>query len=66
MLAVVERVFDHPHALHDLQLDEVQLSVEINAKGEVGILGTGGSVGGSGAIRLTFKRNANSAPAPAE
>ena len=39
-----------------IRLDEIELSVEINGEGEVKLLGTGGKVGGKGAIKLTFKR----------
>ena len=39
-----------------LELDEVELAVEVNAEGEVSILGTGGKAGGKGAITLKFKR----------
>lgn len=37
-------------------LDEVELSVEVNGKGQVSLLGTGGEAGGKGAIKLKFKR----------
>lgn len=41
----------------DMKLDEVTLSVEINGKGQVGILGTcSGEASGKGAITLKFKR----------
>ena len=39
-----------------LRLDEITLSVQVNAKGELGILGTGGELGGSGGITLKFVR----------
>lgn len=39
-----------------LQLEEITLSVQVNAKGELGILGTGGELGGSGGITLKFSR----------
>lgn len=39
-----------------LQLEEITLSVSVNAKGELGILGTGGELGGSGGIILKFVR----------
>ncbi len=37
-------------------LDEVELSVEVNGKGQVSLFGTGGEAGGKGAIKLKFKR----------
>ena len=60
--AVVNDLFDQePQAeanqpSHKLQLEEVTLSVQVNAKGELGILGTGGELGGSGGITLKFAR----------
>lgn len=39
-----------------MQLDEIELSVEVNAEGQVSLLGSGGKVGGKGAITLKFKR----------
>jgi hypothetical protein len=39
-----------------LQLDEITLSVEISGEGEIKLLGTGGKLGGKGAIELKFKR----------
>ena len=39
-----------------LQLEEITLSVQVNAKGELGILGTGGELGGSGGITMKFTR----------
>ena len=41
---------------HGLQLEEITLSVQVNAKGELSILGTGGEIGGSGGITLKFVR----------
>ena len=39
-----------------MQLDEVELSVEINGEGEVSLLGIGGKAGGKGAMTFKFKR----------
>ncbi|NEQ70829.1 MAG: hypothetical protein F6K21_36135 [Symploca sp. SIO2D2] len=39
-----------------LKLDEIELSVEISAEGQVKLLGTGGKAGTKGAITLKFKR----------
>lgn len=41
---------------HGLQLEEVTLSVQVNAKGELSILGTGGELGGAGGITLKFAK----------
>ena len=39
-----------------LQLEEITLSVQVNGKGELSILGSGGELGGSGGITLKFSR----------
>ncbi len=39
-----------------LQLDEIKLAVDISAKGEIKLLGTGIETSGKGAIELKFKR----------
>ena len=39
-----------------LRLEEVTLSVQVNAKGQLSILGTGGELSGSGGITLKFAR----------
>lgn len=40
-----------------MQLDEVELSVEINGEGEIGLLGIAGAkAGGKGAMTFKFKR----------
>ncbi|WP_416674629.1 Pepco domain-containing protein [Egbenema bharatensis] len=56
LLQVVSDVFDQANQQSDLQLDEVELSVEINAQGQVSIMGNGGSLSNRGAIKLKFKR----------
>ncbi|MGC0327475.1 hypothetical protein RKD23_000465 [Streptomyces sp. SAI-170] len=38
------------------RLEQVEVAVEINAKGTVSILGSGGEVGGSGGMTFTFVR----------
>ncbi len=57
LLQVVGEVFDQATQQSDLTLDEVELSVEINAQGQVSILGNGGSLSDKGAIKLKFKRS---------
>ncbi len=37
-------------------LDEIELAVEINGEGKIGIIGNGAKVGAKGAIKLKFKR----------
>lgn len=56
LLKVVSDVFDQANQQTGLQLDEVELSVEINAQGQVSLMGSGGSLSDKGAIKLTFKR----------
>ena len=42
----------------DMQLDEVTLTVEIDGKGRVGLMGTcNGEANGKGAVTLKFKRS---------
>ncbi|MEH1836289.1 MAG: hypothetical protein V7L29_30615 [Nostoc sp.] len=39
-----------------MQLDEIELSVEISAEGEIKLIGSGAKAGSKGAIKLKFKR----------
>lgn len=56
-LDVVEEAFEKTEKPKSgMRLDEVELSVEINGKGQVNLLGTGGEAGAKGAIVLKFKR----------
>lgn len=43
-----------------MQLDEIQLSIEINGEGQISLFGVGGKTGGKGAIALKFKRKESS------
>ena len=55
--AEIEKSSQRQGKLGGIQLEQIELSVDINAKGEVNLLGIGGGeVGGKGAIKLTFKR----------
>ncbi|MDL2408674.1 hypothetical protein PY650_24125 [Rhizobium calliandrae] len=56
LLEVVQHVFDQPLSRLAMALDEVELSVEISSEGEVRVFGSGGKLGGNGAIKLVFKR----------
>ncbi|NJK52107.1 MAG: hypothetical protein HC936_03485 [Leptolyngbyaceae cyanobacterium SU_3_3] len=56
LLKVVGELFDQASQQSGLLLDEVELSVEINAEGQVSIMGSGGKLGDKGAIKLKFKR----------
>lgn len=59
-LAVVGGIFQQAETEMEqrsgMQLDEVELSVEINGEGEVKLLGSGGKAAAKGAITLKFKR----------
>jgi hypothetical protein len=39
-----------------IQLDEVEVSVEINGEGQISLFGIGGKAGGKGAMTFRFKR----------
>ena len=45
------------HPQNELHLEEVALSVQVNAKGELSIFAVGGEIGGSGGITLKFVRS---------
>lgn len=57
-LEVVGRLFSRAEqqANGGMQLDEIELSVEISAEGEVKLIGNGAKAGGKGAIKLVFRR----------
>jgi len=45
-----------PQKVGGFALEEIELSAEITAEGEVAFLGTGGKLGGTGGLTFTFKR----------
>lgn len=59
-LLMVDRLFNRAQLetakKSNLQLDEIELSVEINGEGQVSLIGSGVKAGGKGAITLKFKR----------
>ncbi|NJL62396.1 MAG: hypothetical protein HC903_11850 [Methylacidiphilales bacterium] len=63
-LLVVDKVFTRAEQQTEaksgkksgMQLDEIELSVEINGEGQVKLLGSGTKAGGKGGIKLTFRR----------
>ena len=56
-LEVVEEAFEQTEKPKSkMQLEELELSVEINGSGQVSLLGTGGQAGAKGGIKLKFKR----------
>ncbi|MEO1148611.1 MAG: hypothetical protein AAFY26_23830 [Cyanobacteria bacterium J06638_22] len=56
MLAIMNDVFTQADAHTGLRLDEVELSVEINAEGQLSIVGNGGKLGNTGGLKLKFSR----------
>lgn len=56
MLAIVNDLFDQATTETGLQLNEVELSVEINAEGQVSLVGNSGKLGNTGGITLKFVR----------
>ena len=56
LLKVLGDISTQANQQSGLQLDEVELSVEINGEGQVSILGNSGKLGNKGAIKLKFKR----------
>ena len=56
MLAIVNDLFSQADTTTGLRLDEVELSVEINAEGQLSIVGNGGKLGNTGGITLKFTR----------
>jgi hypothetical protein len=45
-----------PNVLGGFQLDEMQISLEVSAKGRVSLLGVGGEAGGKGGITLKLTK----------
>lgn len=53
MQGVVEGL---PDKLGEFKLEQITLTAEISAKGQVSLLGTGGEVAGKGGLTFTLKR----------
>ncbi len=51
-----EQQVEQKHPERRLHLEEIELTVEVNAEGQLGILGSGGKAGGKGGIKLKFTR----------
>jgi len=56
LLQMVGDVFNQANHQTGLQLEEVELSVELSAEGQVSIMGSGGKLADKGGIKLKFKR----------
>ena len=52
---VVQRAQQSAGELGGMELDEIELAVEVNTEGQLSLLGSGGKVGGKGAMTLEFK-----------
>lgn len=56
-LEVIKEAFTQAKNTADgIELSELECSIEINGKGQIGILGTGGEAGAKGAIKLKFSK----------
>jgi hypothetical protein len=56
LLAVVNDLFTQADLTTGLQLQEVELSVDINAEGQISLVGNGGKLGNQGGIKLRLTR----------
>ena len=56
LLNVVGELFGQADQQTGMKLNEVELSVEINAEGQVSLVGNGGKLGNTGGITLKFIR----------
>lgn len=56
LLAVVGDLFGEAEMQTGMTLNEVELSVEINAEGQLSLVGNGGKLGNTGGITLKFVR----------
>jgi hypothetical protein len=62
-LQTMGRVLQHAQArateLGSMELEEIELSVEVNGEGQLSLLGSGTKLGGSGAMTLRFKKKSS-------
>lgn len=56
LMQVVGDLFAQAEQSSEMHLDEVTLSVEVNAEGQIGIAGNGGKLGNTGGITMKFTR----------
>ena len=56
LIKVVGELFSQADVQTGMTLSEVELSVEINAEGQVSLVGNGGKLGSTGGITLKFVR----------
>jgi hypothetical protein len=58
-LGAMERIIGNlSQQVGQYQMETITVSAEINAKGKVSLLGSGGEMGGKGGMSFTFKRPA--------
>ncbi|MEM9119318.1 MAG: hypothetical protein AAGD09_15765 [Cyanobacteria bacterium P01_F01_bin.56] len=57
LLRVVSAMFDQADELRGMKLSEVELTVEINAEGQVSLVSAGSKTASRGAITLRFTRS---------
>ena len=60
LLAVVNDLFAEADRTTGLQLQEVELSVDINAEGQISLVGNSGKLGNQGGIKLKLTRPVDS------
>jgi len=63
--AMQEVVSDTPNEFGQFGLESITISAEVSAKGQVGLLGTGGEASGKGGITFTLKRMSPQKPTKA-
>ncbi|NJL88216.1 MAG: hypothetical protein HC886_23260 [Leptolyngbyaceae cyanobacterium SM1_1_3] len=56
LISIVGDMFQQAEATPGMKLDTVELSVEVNAEGQVSLVGNGGKMGNTGGITLRFIR----------
>lgn len=54
-------ITDLPQTFGKYQLDEVTVSVEVSAKGQISLLGSGGELAGTSGLTFTFTRRPDAA-----
>jgi hypothetical protein len=53
-----------PHSFGSYDLDEITVTAEVSASGQVSLLGSGGELAGKAGITFTFTRRDGAAPRP--
>jgi hypothetical protein len=58
LLGALESTLTMPDSIGSFQVDALDIQLEITAEGQIGLLGTGGKLGGKGSLTLRLKRSA--------